>query len=171
MRTVLSRSTALGFTLVEFMVTVTVLVVLLAVAGPPMVEFTANNHLVTTKSILASSIALTRTEAARLGQMVIIKAASGGVAGNEYKAGWEIYLDSDGDLDVSAGDTLLRRFDAPSESVKLGGISPLKFQPTGYLVGGATLNFTICRASGSNAGYQVSVTPSGIADVSSITSC
>lgn len=171
MRSVISRSAALGFTLVEFMVTVTVLVVLVAVAGPPMAEFTANNHLVTTKSNLASSMALARTEAARLGQRVMITAVAGGVTGNEFKAGWEITSDSDGDLLVSAGDTLLRRFDAPSDRVKLGGTSPLVFQPTGYLVGAATLNFTICRVSGGTAGYQVSVTPSGIADVSAITSC
>ncbi len=87
MRTVNARGPASGFTLVEFMITVTVLVMLLGMSGPPLAEFLANNQLVAAKSTLASSIALARTEAARLGQPVIVQAVSGGVSGNEFKAG------------------------------------------------------------------------------------
>ena len=91
--------------------------------------------------------------------------------GNEFKTGWELYVDVDGNGAVSGGDILVRGFDAPSDKVKLSGTSPLAFQATGYLVGGATLNYTVCRASGSTAGYQISVMPSGIADVKGISSC
>lgn len=160
-----------GFTLVELMVTVAVLAVVIAMAGPSMSEFTANNHLVTAKSSFSSSVALARTEAARRGQAVIVQAIGAGDAGNEFAAGWELYVDADGNGAVGAGDTLLRRFDAPSDRVHLGGTSPMSFLPTGYLAGGATLDYKVCRASGSTAGYTISVTPSGMADVRASDDC
>lgn len=171
MRTVNARGPASGFTLVEFMITVTVLVMLLGMSGPPLAEFLANNQLVAAKSTLASSIALARTEAARLGQPVIVQAVSGGVSGNEFKAGWELYVDADANGSVGSGDTLLRRFDAPAINVKVSGTSPLIFLATGYLSGTATLDYRLCRTSGSTAGYQVSVMPSGVADVRTLSNC
>ncbi len=171
MRSVITRCKQVGFTLVELMVSVVVLVIILAMAGPSMAEFTANNHLAASKSAFAAAVALARTEAARRGQTVIIQAIAGGAAGNEFKAGWELYVDVDGNGTVGGGDTLVRGFEAPSDKVKLSGTSPLAFQATGYLVGGATLNYTACRVSGSTAGFQISVTPSGIADVKGVSSC
>lgn len=166
-----SPSAVRGFTLVELMVTVAVLAVVIAMAGPSMSEFTANNHVVTAKSTFAASVALARTEAARRGQNVIVQAIGDGAVGNEFAAGWELYVDADGNGAVGAGDTLLRRFDPPSDRVHLGGTTPLSFLPTGYLAGGAALDYKVCRASGSSAGYTISVTPSGIADVRTSDDC
>lgn len=171
MRCVIHRFKQVGFTLVELMVSIVVLVIILALAGPSMAEFTVNNHLASSKSAFAATLALARTEAARRGQTVIIQAITGGSVGNEFKAGWELYVDVDGNGAVGGGDTLVRGFDAPSDKVKLSGTSLLAFQATGYLVGGATLNYTLCRVAGGSAGYQVSVMPSGIADVKGISSC
>ena len=133
MRSVITRCKQVGFTLVELMVSVVVLVIILAMAGPSMAEFTANNHLAASKSAFAAAVALARTEAARRGQTVIIQAIAGGAAGNEFKAGWELYVDVDGNGAVGGGDTLVRGFEAPSDKVKLSGTSPLAFQATGYL--------------------------------------
>ena len=171
MRSTISRSSGLGFTMVEFMVTVAVLVVVLAVTATPLSDFAATNQVASSKSEFAASIGLARTEAARRGQTVILQAVAGGTAGNEFAAGWELYADADGNGAVGGGDALLRRFDAPSARIKLHGNASLAFRATGYLVGGMTLDYTVCRASGSNAGFRISVTPSGIADVAAISTC
>jgi len=171
MPSVKSRPFGRGFTLVELMVTIAVMVVVLAVATPSMNQLAANNQVAGAKSAFASTIALARTEAARRGQTVMIQAESGGTTNNEFGNGWSVYVDADGSGTVNAGDVLVRKFEAPTDRVHLHGSSLLKFQPTGYVVGGATVDYTICRASGSVNGFKVSVTPSGIADVSAITSC
>lgn len=160
-----------GFTLIELMVTIAVLVIVLAVAVPSMSAFAANNQVAGAKSAFATTVALARTEAARSGRTVLIQAETGGSAGNEFGKGWAIHLDMDNSGTVNAGDEVLRRFEAPADNIKVSGTTPLAFQPTGYLVGGATLDYTVCRNDGSNAGYKISVTPSGIADVAAITSC
>ncbi len=159
-----------GFTLVELMVTLAVLTVVLTVAVPSMAEFTANNQLATAKSAFASAVALARTEAAKRGRTVIVQSAAGGAAGNEYAGGWGLYVDDDGDGVVGAGDTRLRLFEAPPAAVRLSGVGAFSFRATGYLNGNGSQGFTICRA-GSGAGYQVTVLPSGVADVAAITTC
>lgn len=159
-----------GFTLVELMVTLAVLSIVMAVAVPSMADFTANNQLATAKSAFASAVALARTEAAKRGRVVIVQAAAGGGAGNEYAGGWGLYVDDDGNGAVNAGDTQLRLFEAPPAAVKVSGVATLSFRATGYLNGNGSQNFTICRA-GSGAGFQVTVLPSGVADVAAITTC
>ena len=171
MQTDTVHSAQSGFTLVEFLVTIAVLVIVMAVAAPSMAAFAANNQVVSTKSAFTSSIALARTEAARLGQAVYLQAAAGGIAGNEYRNGWAIYVDSDGSGGVNAGDLLLRKFDAPSDRITLTGTNLIGFQPTCYLVGAATQDYKVCRSSGSTVGFTVSVTPAGIADVRAISTC
>ncbi|MBI3368744.1 MAG: GspH/FimT family pseudopilin [Burkholderiales bacterium] len=160
-----------GFTLVEFMVTIAVLSIVLAVAVPSMSSLAANNQVASVKSAFSASVALARTEAAKRGKSVIIKAASGGIGGNEYAGGWELYVDENADSAVGSGDTLVRRYEVLPDKVKLSGASTFAFQSTGALSTTATQTFTVCRIAGSNAGYQILVTPSGIVDVSAITSC
>lgn len=161
----------LGFTLVELMITLAVLVVLLAVAVPSMQEFTANNQLAATKSNFAASLALARTEAAKRGRVVVLQALGSGPAGNEYANGWEIAADDDGDGAVGGSETRVRKSAVALEKIKLGGDATVSFRATGSLVGTAAQVFTLCRASGGTRGYTVTVMPSGTTDVASINTC
>lgn len=161
----------LGFTLVELMITLAVLVVLLAVAVPSMQEFTANNQLAATKSNFAAALALARTEAAKRGRMVVLQALGSGPTGNEYADGWEIAVDDDGNGAVAANETRVRKNAATLEKIKLGGDVTVAFRATGALVGTSAQVFTLCRASGGTRGYTVTVMPSGTTDVAGITTC
>jgi len=165
------RKLAAGFTLVELMVTVAVLAILVAVAVPSMADFSANNRLAAAKSAFSSTVALARTEAAKRGQPVIVQAAAGGVAGNEYAGGWGLYVDADQDGLVGAGDTQLRSYEALPTAIKISGVASLGFQPTGYLNANVNRGFKACRVSGSTAGYQITVVPSGVADVAVANDC
>ncbi len=161
----------LGFTLVELMITLAVLVVLLAVAVPSMQEFTANNQLAATRSNFAAAVALARTEAAKRGRVVVLQALGSGPTGNEFANGWEIAVDDDGSGVVASSETRVRKNAVALEKIKLGGTPAVSFRATGALVGTAAQVYTLCRASGGTRGFTVTVTPSGATDVASINTC
>ena len=159
-----------GFTLIELMISLAVLVLLLAVAVPSMQEFTANNQLVATKSNFAAALALARTEAAKRGRMVALQALGSGPTGNEFANGWEIAVDDDGDGSLATGETRVRKNSVTLERIKLGGTPLVGFRATGALVGSTAQVYTLCR-SGGTRGFTVTVTPSGVTDVTAITTC
>lgn len=159
-----------GFTLVELMITLAVMVVLMAVAVPSMREFTANNQLAATKSSFAAALALARTEAAKRSRVVVLQAIGSGPTGNEFVNGWEIAVDDDGNGSVAAGETRVRKSAQTLDSIKLGGTPVVSFRATGALVGTAAQTYTLCRVGGTR-GYTVTVMPSGVTDVASITTC
>ncbi len=160
----------LGFTLVEMMITLAVLVVLLAVAVPSLQEFTANNQLAATKSNFAAAVALARTEAAKRGRVVVVQALGRGPTGNEFANGWEIAVDDDGNGAVASNETRVRKNAVTLEKIKLGGAPQVAFRATGALVGTTEQVYTLCRAGGTR-GYTVTVTPSGATDVDGINTC
>jgi type IV fimbrial biogenesis protein FimT len=161
----------LGFTLVELMITLAVLVVLMAVAVPSMQDFTANNQLAATKSNFAAALALARTEAAKRGRVVVLQALGSGPTGNEYADGWEIAVDDDGNGAVASNETRVRKNTATLEKIKLGGDVTVTFRATGALVGTSAQVFTLCQAGGGTGGYTVTVMPSGTTDVAKINTC
>jgi type IV fimbrial biogenesis protein FimT len=160
-----------GFTLVEMMVVVAVVVVLLAVGGPAMSHFTASNQLAGAKSTFTGALSLARSEAAKRGGAVILHALGTPVAGNEFAAGWEIVSDDNGDGVAGGSDTVLRRFDALPSGVALSGSASLGYRATGYLATAVDQVYTVCRTHDGHDGYQVTVTPSGVADVAAISTC
>jgi prepilin-type N-terminal cleavage/methylation domain-containing protein len=167
----LTLSRSHGFTLIELMVTLSVLVVVMSVAVPSMSEFSASNQVAAAKSSFAGAVALARTEAARRGKTVILQPMSAGPDGNEYLNGWEIVADDDGDGLAGASEPRLRRAATSYEKIKLSGARSLAFRASGALLGSSAQVYTVCRASGSSAGYSITVTPSGVADVATITTC
>jgi type IV fimbrial biogenesis protein FimT len=162
---------ARGFTLVELMVTVSVLAILGAVAMPSLTAFTASNRLSALSSDLVSSLMLARTEAARAGLPVLVVPATGGVTGNEFSKGWNLYLDNNSSGTPDSGDTLLRTYAALPSTLKMQGASTLRFSAIGYLTPASTVTFVLCPGTGLKTGVQVTVPPSGLADVTRISTC
>lgn len=160
-----------GFTLVELMVTVSVLAILGAVAMPSLTAFTASNRLSALSSDLVSSLMLARTEAARAGLPVLVLPATGGVTGNEFAKGWNLYLDNNSSGTQDSGDTLVRTYAALPGTLKMQGSSTLRFSAIGYLTPAATVTFVLCPSTGLKNGVLVTVPPSGLADVTRISTC
>lgn len=160
-----------GFTLVELVVTLTVLVITLSLAAPAFSAFVANNQLAAAKSEFASSLALARSEAARSGSMVFVQAAAGGAAGDEFAGGWNLVVDVDGDGVADNNDTVLRHYDAPPATIRLAGAATLRFSASGNLSPAVAVSYSVCRSDGSAAGYRIDVAPGGTSFVSAITSC
>ncbi len=164
-----------GLTLVELAVVLAVLTVVMATAMPSLAAFSASNKVVAAKSAFASAIALTRGEAAKRGRPVILQALGNGPTGNEYAGGWELVGDETGDGVAAAGEQRLRKYGALGDGVRLTGSRSLVFNASGALAGLAALEFTACPsgagAPAGSSGYRITVTPSGVADVSAAANC
>lgn len=153
------------------MVTVAVLGILSVVAMPALTAFSARNRLQSLSSDFVSSLVLARTEAARAGLPVLVLPATGGVTGNEFAKGWNVYLDNNSNGTYDSGDTLLRTYAALPSTLKMQGTSTINFSAIGYLTPASAVTFVLCPSTGLKDGLQVTVPPSGLADVTKITSC
>ena len=130
------------------------------------------NRLSALSSDFVSSLALARTEAARAGLPVLVLPATGGVTGNEFAQGWNLYLDRNSNGTYDSGDTLVRTYPALPGTLKLQGTSTIQFTAIGYLTPAASVTFVLCPSAGSlHDGVQITVPPNGLADVTRITTC
>jgi type IV fimbrial biogenesis protein FimT len=170
---------ARGFTAIELMVTVMVMVILMSVAVPGMTRFTAGNRATTLALDFTSSLAVARSEAARAGLPVHLLAVSGGSAGNEFARGWEIHLDTDGDGVLSASEMAatpnpLRVYPGPPSALRLRGVNgaqEIVFGPTGFLVPASKVTVEVCPVDGSSIGVRIEILPNGMADVAKRITC
>jgi type IV fimbrial biogenesis protein FimT len=91
-----------GFTLVELVVTLTVLGILTGIAVPQFTDFLRNSRRAATINELVASLTLARSEAVRRGaQVVVCKAVDDTAclsgAGDTWQAGWLVFVNTDAD--------------------------------------------------------------------------
>ena len=82
-----------GFTLIELMVTLSVLAIVLSLAAPSFAELMAANRLSTQTNEFVGSLNLARSEAVRRGQPVTLRA----VDNDNYSLGWQVFPDLNAD--------------------------------------------------------------------------
>jgi type IV fimbrial biogenesis protein FimT len=86
-----------AFTLIELMVTVSILAIVMALAIPSFKSSVANNRSVGAGSELVTALNFARTEAIRRGAYVSICASSDGaacLAADNWKKGWLVFVDA-----------------------------------------------------------------------------
>ncbi len=81
-----------GFTLIELMVTVTVLAIILSLAVPSFASLMASNRLSTQTSEFVGALNLARSEAVRRAQPVSLRASDA----DNFSKGWQVFTDGDG---------------------------------------------------------------------------
>lgn len=161
-----------GFTLVELMVTLVVLAVVTTFAMPGLTAFVVRNRVTSVANDFTGSLALARSEAARSGQQVLLLPGAGtSSTGNEYVNGWRVVVDANRSGTYDTGDTLVRTFPALPKPLRLGGPTRITYTATGYLSPASTVTFTTCPGNGSRDGVVIDVPPSGLADVTRVTTC
>jgi len=161
---------ARGFTLVELMISLTILAILLGMAVPSFNNAVLGGKLSAFSSNLVASTQLARSEAIKRNEIVQVCASSNGtscgVSSGGWEAGWIVRL--------ADGGVLQRQEALPSEFRldQTGGVATLNFPPS--VIGATTATFTVCRAT--PVGKQnrvVTVTASGSTRVvmNTVTTC
>jgi type IV fimbrial biogenesis protein FimT len=140
-----------GFTLVELMVTLTVVAILLVIAVPSLNNATLSGKLTAYANSLVGSAHLARSEAIKRNALVTLCAASNGTScGGNWEQGWIV---------LSAG-TVFQRQEALPSGFKVTSnptSGSIGFQPTGVGTTGAT-TLKLCRATPSVGPQEREVT-------------
>jgi type IV fimbrial biogenesis protein FimT len=89
---------ATGFTLIELMVSVSLAVILLAVAVPSVTTFMRNSQLTSFTNALLSGINAARSEAMKRGRYAMVVPADG----SSWDSGWIVFVDVDRNSSYSA---------------------------------------------------------------------
>lgn len=104
-----------GFTLVELMITVAIVVVLATIAVPSFVTLLTNNRISAQVNEMVSSINLARSEAVKRGHGVSLCASSDGAtcSGLDFGIGWIVFDDANANAQID-GAEIIRSFAALS---------------------------------------------------------
>lgn len=131
-----------GFTLIELMVTLSVLAILLTIGIPSLQMFIQNSRLQSQSAALVGDFNYARAEAVRLGSPVAVCASADGASCSgalAWETGWIVFNDRNGNGAVDAAELPVLRA-APA----LGGGNTMR-------AGGALVRFT---ALGYSAGFN-----------------
>ncbi|MGB5443315.1 MAG: GspH/FimT family pseudopilin [Gammaproteobacteria bacterium] len=130
-----------GFTLLELLVTLTVVIVLAAYAVPALRNFIQNNKAVTETNLLVTAVNYARSEAVKRRMPVVVCALDSGDACSSSNIawdsnGWMAFADKDDDGAYDAGEVLLKQWKdiLNKNDIDITAGSPsVTFLPTGAL--------------------------------------
>lgn len=160
------RASALGFTLVELMITLTVAALLFAIAIPNIRDALRTGLLASTGNDVIHSLQLARTEAIRRQRAVVFCASltpqaaaptcSAPGAGVSWgQAGWIVFQDNNNNQQFGAGDVIIERHDliAQGVTIKSDGTGAESYSALGFAVAPTpgflpTRNMVICDTRG-----------------------
>lgn len=164
-----------AFTMIELMVTLTILGIMLALAAPSFQTLVKNNRIAAETNRLVVDMQFARSEALKRGASVIMcrsgnpAAATPGCGGapNTWSSGWLVYASGDANKTYEvATDTLLRVAQASPGglTIKANGASnsDLEFKgDSSTNQGGGTARFAICDDRGNAHGRMIEIPPVG----------
>ena len=137
-----------GFTLIELMVTIAILVVLLSLAIPDMTNLLLGNRVESHQTYLRSAFNFARSEAVSRGEMVSVcgrQAATVCVNTNDWSGGWLTFIDDGDGVGGVARDGIRNGDEEILRDYQYQGTNQLlvddnsedvyiSFNPSGYLV-------------------------------------
>lgn len=144
---------ACGFTMIELMVTMTILAVLTVVAAPSFNDALLSNRLAGVANSFSASAQLARSEAIKRNSVVRLCRSSTGTScatTGSWQQGWIVFHDVDNDGAVGAGEAILQVQQAiPADyhftTTSTGAPYSLSFRAIGGTADSATL--LLCRAT------------------------
>jgi type IV fimbrial biogenesis protein FimT len=129
-----------GYTLLELVVTMVVLIVLTLIAAPTFDGWQARQRMNAALHALQQDLLTARSQAIALGANVVAcpgDVVSGCSVNSDWSRGWLVFLDMDGDRDFGDGETLIRSTPAPRHLTVMSAASRpnLRFYPNGTAPG------------------------------------
>lgn len=180
------KHTHLGFTLIEMMISVAVLMVMVAVAVPQFQSLLLETRLTTESNRLLSDIQLARSEAIKRQANVLMCPSSNpedsnpscDVGASDWSSGWLVFANTDTNTAYNNGvDVLLNA----GTALRLGVVIKTNSAATGFMAynpdgtldsDGNTARFALCDERGEAQGRQAEVTPVGRPEIiTPISSC
>jgi type IV fimbrial biogenesis protein FimT len=156
-----------GITLVELMITLSILGILMAIAAPSFVNYIKNNRIQTQSNDFLTAIMFARSEASKRRINVSVQGISP-VAGNEFGGGWNIWADTNANGTMETTEIIRAHESLRGNTIKsIQAISILTLQPSGYLSVTATQDFKVCDTRTGATGRAIDVIPTGRPHVSS----
>lgn len=156
------RSQYGGFTLIEVLVVLAMVVVMQTLAVPAMSTVVDSVRLGSVTQSFHASLHLTRSEAIKRNARVVMCKSDNGTScakAGGWEQGWLVFHDANNNAAVDAGENILLREQALADSTRLTGnalvASYVSYTPLGQtsLTGGAFQagTLTVCRASEARA--------------------
>jgi len=162
-----------GFTLLELLGTITIVLIIFAF-GVPILKYTAtNNRLVTSINALAGTLAYTRSEAIRRNQQIVVcKSKTGTECTREgdWRQGWLVYVDLNRNRTLDEAETLLGTHRL-AEKIQVdyrafGSRHYLVYRPSGTTRTNGT--FTFCDPAYPESARALIITKTGRARLSNV---
>lgn len=167
-----------GFTLIELIVTLAIAAILITVAGPNFLAFIKNNRLTAQANNMVGSLQLARSEAVKRNKTVTVCRSDNPTVslpalpvcntGTNWKNGWIVFVDNNGDGARDAGETtILQQHEALSGGNNLYGSAStnvkkfISFKDTGFVVTGSSGTLALCDDRGTAAGKDIVISSTG----------
>jgi type IV fimbrial biogenesis protein FimT len=143
-----------GFSLMELMITITVLGILLGLTVPTFREFSQNNSVTAAQNDLVTSFNLARSEALRRNRPVSVCASANGTTcggATVWGSGWIAFTDRGavGAVDLP-NDVILQTWQSPNTNLVFdsGGSTFVQYLPTGMSAAAVTIDVSWTGCSG-----------------------
>ena len=162
-----------GFTLIELMITLVVLVIALSIGVPSFVTWIKNNRLNTATRTLTGAFQLARSEA--VSRQTVITIDSGG----NWNNGLTMYTDTaaagNTAFNAGDGDVLIKDLDYAMDGITNNSNDNnnfISFTNTGLLNEPVSpLVISLCQTSGESDGFQITINTVGRASISNKNDC
>ncbi|HUV23027.1 MAG TPA: GspH/FimT family pseudopilin [Gammaproteobacteria bacterium] len=163
-----------GFTLLELMITLTLISLVMAIGIPSMRDFIKNDRLVTQINTMVGHLAYARSEAVTRHQTVIICASSNltSCSSSNWAEGWILFVDTDNNADFSAGEDMLRQHEALSGGATFTSSvgSVVTYDERGFAPNSIG-TFSLCDDRGTAHMKSISISATGRVRQGGSTSC
>ncbi|GMR14714.1 MAG: GspH/FimT family pseudopilin [Gammaproteobacteria bacterium] len=157
-----------GFTMLELMITITIIAIGLSLAVPSIRDTMANNQVAVANNSIVSGINLARSEAITRGNAVAVCPSNTGNGCNngKWNRGWIVFDDTDGNATLVTAEII--RVNSRNETVNRTGFAgTIVFQPDGTTTLGTAQTMKICYADTGVTNKCRSITISRFGSVSS----
>lgn len=168
-----------GFTLIELMITLVILVILISIGVPSFTQFITSNRLTAQINELVADLSTARNLAASSSRTANLCIANSSTtcagSGSDWATGRIIWVDYNSNGALDAGSEIFKYVPALDGGVTLtaSGLpssSSIAFQPYGGLTGSGSGLLTLC-ASGDTNGREVTLSYTGRVLAKRITNC